>query len=105
MKGDGFTQGTWEVGELRVGVSNSRAVVNTNKGARTLHICDAHGCTQEEADANALVIAVAPKMYEFIEEIAAWECDCDMPEPGENGIVECWACRAKKLLAKARGEA
>jgi hypothetical protein len=37
-------------------------------------------------------------LAEALREIAAWECECDMPEPGEDGVILCFGCRARAAL-------
>ena len=58
----------------------------------------------QNGEANGPFIAAAPAMFEITEEISRWGCDCDHPEPGEDGIIVCLSCRARAALAAARGE-
>lgn len=53
-------------------------------------------------DANALRIAALPDLLAFARMVAARDyCDCDEPDPGESGTIQCDPCAARAAIAKA----
>ncbi len=53
--------------------------------------------------AAARLIKLSPALLEFVESIAAWECDCDSPGDAESGSL-CEGCRARILIARSEGK-
>ena len=86
-----FTPGPWRAG---LSIYKSQARVVADKGGR---IADVFAYEEEQAKANAALIAAAPEMYEGLKEIR------DVME--KDGRF-CRTVEAiDKLLKKARGEA
>lgn len=86
-----FTPGQWRAG---LSIYKSQARVVADKGGR---IADVFAYEEEQAKANAALIAAAPEMYEGLKEIR------DVME--KDGRF-CRTVEAiDKLLKKARGEA
>lgn len=70
------------------------------------------GDTMPNADANAARIvacvnacagmadpaAAIRTLLELVAEQSRWDCDCDLPGLGEDGIIECRGCRARAAL-------
>lgn len=89
-----FTPGPWRAG---LSIYKSQAIVVADKGGQ---IADVFAYEEEQAKANAALIAAAPEMYEALADIAE---NC-----GNRGCSETCAeadCKICEILKKARGEA
>lgn len=88
-----FTPGPWQVGKS---IYQSQARVVAEKGGR---VADVFAYEEDQAHANAALIAAAPEMYEALADIAE---NC-----GNHGCSETCAeadCKICEILKKARGE-
>lgn len=83
-----FTPGPWKVGKS---IYQSQARVVAEKGGR---IADVFAYEEDQAYANAVLIAIAPEMHEELNNI------CLMCQRGEIEVGYCKICRIGKILKK-----
>lgn len=94
-----FTPGPWRAG---LSIYKSQARVVADKGGR---IADVFAYEEEQAKANAALIAAAPEMYDVLQHYF------DLLEQANNGdaVAECKLFEdivlIEQVLMKARGEA
>lgn len=92
-----FTPGPWRAGKS---IYQSQARVVAEKGGR---VADVFAYEEDQAHANAALIAAAPEMYEMLKNICEG-CANNRVMFAENVEGDCSACKISDLLKKARGE-
>lgn len=92
-----FTPGPWRAGKS---IYQSQARVVAEKGGR---VADVFAYEEDQAHANAALIAAAPEMFEALAEAVEKYGKSGGPwnVPSEPGS---WIAKAKEALKKARGE-
>lgn len=91
-----FTQGPWTVGKS---IYQGKARVYAEKGGR---IADVYAYEEDQAHANAVLIAIAPEMHEELNNICLMcqrsEIEVEYTSLRLNG--DCENCRIGKILKK-----
>lgn len=87
-----FTPGPWRVGKS---IYQSQARVVAEKGGR---VSDVFAYEEDQAHANAALIATAPEMYDLLE----WMFKQFDASDSEEMVALGW--KIEELLKKARGE-
>jgi hypothetical protein len=98
------TKGPWKVED------GDPTMITAMRNGEFFHVADARGwgrlqyekCGEKEQEDNARLIAAAPEMLEFVEEMANYECSCCF-ELEEGHHEDCFVNEAKSLLSKIKG--
>ena len=91
------TPGPWKVGVMQ---SYGKVAVDCMAGGISYHVAHVLGASDDEAGANARLVATAPELIECLEEAFSELMDIGLTNKAEKSSLE---KKIEIVLAKARG--